>query len=176
MKIEKLVLNPARLRILQHISRYERTTVTAIMKTLTDIPRATIYHHVKLLDENGLIYVVEEKRVRNTIEKIYALNRNYMINDDNPSQLATAFLMGLLQELQLYLGDSNADCVRDKVFFNTAILAVTDEEYNVLLSEIKPIIKKYIDNKKTLERKFRKLSMISSLPIDNVKDRKDVLR
>ncbi|MFD3156876.1 helix-turn-helix domain-containing protein [Haloimpatiens sp. FM7330] len=169
MNIEKLILNPARLRILQFILLNERTTVSAILETLTDIPRATIYHHIKLLDENGLIHVVEEKRVRNTIEKVYAMNKkNDMLKHDNPVKLATAFFIELLQELQFYLGKSDADCVRDKVFFNTALLAVTDEEYDVLLKEIKDILEKYIKNKKTPERKLRKLSMISSLPVDKV--------
>lgn len=166
MHIEKLVLNPTRFRILQFFALHERTTVSVIMETLTDIPRATIYHHIKLLDKNGLIHVVEEKRVRNTMEKVYAFKRNDMFKDDNPSQLVTPFLMGLLQELQVYLDNSNADCVRDKVFFKTSLLAVTDEEYDVLVNEIKPILEKYIENRKTPERKWRKLSMISSFPLD----------
>ncbi|GKX27773.1 transcriptional regulator [Vallitalea longa] len=170
MNIEKLILNPARLRILQFILSNERTTVSSIMETLTDIPRATIYHHMKLLDENGLIQVVEEKRVRNTIEKVYAMNKqNNILEHDNPSKLATGFFMELLQELQFYLSKSDTDCVQDKVFFNTALIAVTDEEYDVLLKEIKDILEMYIKNKMTPERKLRKLSMISSFPVDKIK-------
>lgn len=170
MNIEKLLLNPARLRILQFITLHERTTVSVMMETLTDIPRATIYHHIKLLEENKIINVVDEKRVRNTMEKVYAVNKqNDIVKEGNPSQLVTPFFMGLLHELQVHLNNSNTDCVRDRVFFNTVFLAVTDEEYDMLLKEMKPILEKYISYKKTPERNWRKLSMISSLPVDAVK-------
>ncbi|MGO0807459.1 hypothetical protein ACTPEF_27065 [Clostridioides difficile] len=40
-----------------------------MVKYLNDIPRATVYHHVKILEENNMIEVIKENRVRGTIEK-----------------------------------------------------------------------------------------------------------
>lgn len=60
MDIAKLILNPARLRILQYIRLYGSVRTSDIVKYLNDIPRATVYHHVKILEENNMIEVIKE--------------------------------------------------------------------------------------------------------------------
>lgn len=165
MDISKLLLNPARLRIMQYINLKERVTASQIVEGLGDIPRATVYHHVKLLEEHGLIETVEENRVRGAMEKVYASRQNDIVsNGENTEELASAFIMSLAQEISMYLKKEDADCIRDKVFFQSSVLSVTDEEYKDLLKDMAELLGKYVDLPKTENRKFRKLSIVSTIP------------
>lgn len=165
MELSKVMLNSARLRIMQYICVHERVNTSAIVAALSDIPRATIYHHIKILEDSKLIEVVKENRVRNTIEKIYAsCVTNVIAMNDNPIQLSAAFHMGLMQEFSRYFSSQDVDMKRDQAFFSSAYLSVTDEEYMQLLGEMKALIVRYSDFPKTPERELRKLSLISSPP------------
>ena len=74
MDTDKLLLNPARLRIMQYLRLHGRVRTSDLVAYLDDVPRATVYHHVKLLEEHGMIAVVEERPVRGVVEKVYALS------------------------------------------------------------------------------------------------------
>lgn len=73
MDTAKLILNPARLRIMQYIRLHGSVRTSDIVEYLKDIPRATVYHHVKILEDNKIIEVVQENRVRGTLEKVYSM-------------------------------------------------------------------------------------------------------
>lgn len=165
MEISKVILNEARLRILQHIYVHEKVNTASLVAALPDIPRATIYHHIKILEDSKLIAVVEENRIRNTVEKIYAARMGNVTELlDNPIQLSAAFHMGLMREFFQYFSSQDVNIKRDQAFFSSAYLAVTEEEYMQLLKELKAIILRYSDFPKTSERRLRKLSLISSPP------------
>jgi Uncharacterized membrane-associated protein/domain len=167
MNLSKLLLNPARLRILQYIEVHGEATTSEVCRSITDIPKATVYKHTKLLEVNGLLRVVKENRVRGAVEKVYSVNREPLMQDaENLSQLASGYFLGLMRDIELYLKNKDADVKRDMIFFNTAILYVTDDEYRQLLNRMMPILYEYLELKPSEERKARRLSMISSLPTD----------
>ncbi|HBF2786355.1 TPA: helix-turn-helix domain-containing protein [Clostridioides difficile] len=171
MDIAKLILNPARLRILQYIRLHGSVRTSDIVKYLNDIPRATVYHHVKILEENNMIEVIEENRVRGTIEKVYAL-KEYTTSMEGETfvALSTAFYAGLMQEMNEYFSRKEQDHKKDNVFFSSALLYISDNEYESLLKSITDLLKPYIEQKPKLNLKLRKLSIISSPPvIDNDK-------
>ncbi|HFL3157095.1 TPA: helix-turn-helix domain-containing protein [Clostridioides difficile] len=171
MDIAKLILNPARLRILQYIRLHSSVRTSDIVKYLNDIPRATVYHHVKILEENNMIEVIEENRVRGTIEKVYAL-KEYTTSMEGETfvALSTAFYAGLMQEMNEYFSRKEQDHKKDNVFFSSALLYISDNEYESLLKSITDLLKPYIEQKPKSNLKLRKLSIISSPPvIDNDK-------
>ncbi|MCC0629974.1 MULTISPECIES: helix-turn-helix domain-containing protein [unclassified Clostridioides] len=171
MDIAKLILNPARLRILQYIRLHGSVRTSDIVKYLNDIPRATVYHHVKILEENNMIEVIEENRVRGTIEKVYAL-KEYTTSMEGETfvALSTAFYVGLMQEMNEYFSRKEQDHKKDNVFFSSALLYMSDSEYKSLLKNIADLLKPYIEQKPKSNLKLRKLSIISSPPtIDNDK-------
>lgn len=165
MDIAKLLLNPARLRILQYIELHGETTASDVCQSIKDIPKATVYRHTKLLQEDGLLCVVKENRVRGAMEKIYTVNRELFINDaDNMSHLAAGYFLGLLSDIERYLKNRDFDVKKDMIFFNSAVLNVTDEEYRQMLDKIASVLREYVELIEN--RKVRKLSMISSFPTD----------
>ncbi|HBG5343422.1 TPA: helix-turn-helix domain-containing protein [Clostridioides difficile] len=171
MDIAKLILNPARLRILQYIRLHGSVRTSDIVKYLNDIPRATVYHHVKILEENNMIEVIEENRVRGTIEKVYAL-KEYTTSMEGETfvALSTAFYVGLMQEMNEYFSRKEQDHKKDNVFFSSALLYISDNEYESLLKSITDLLKPYIEQKPKSNLKLRKLSIISSPPVvDNGK-------
>ncbi|AXU28490.1 TPA: helix-turn-helix domain-containing protein [Clostridioides difficile] len=171
MDIAKLILNPARLRILQYIRLHGSVRTSDIVKYLNDIPRATVYHHVKILEENNMIEVIEENRVRGTIEKVYAL-KEYTTSMEGETfvALSTAFYVGLMQEMNEYFSRKEQDHKKDNVFFSSALLYMSDNEYENLLKSIADLLKPYIEQKPKSNLKLRKLSIISSPPVaDNDK-------
>ncbi|AXU83682.1 transcriptional regulator [Clostridium sp. HMSC19D02] len=171
MDIAKLILNPARLRILQYIRLHGSVRTSDIVKYLNDIPRATVYHHVKILEENNMIEVIKENRVRGTIEKVYAL-KEYTTSMEGETfvALSTAFYVGLMQEMNEYFSRKEQDHKKDNVFFSSALLYMSDNEYENLLKSIADLLKPYIEQKPKLNLKLRKLSIISSPPVaDNDK-------
>ncbi|HBG7254748.1 helix-turn-helix domain-containing protein [Clostridioides difficile] len=171
MDIAKLILNPARLRILQYIRLHGSVRTSDIVKYLNDIPRVTVYHHVKILEENNMIEVIEENRVRGTIEKVYAL-KEYTTSMEGETfvALSTAFYVGLMQEMNEYFSRKEQDHKKDNVFFSSALLYMSDNEYENLLKSIADLLKPYIEQKPKSNLKLRKLSIISSPPVaDNDK-------
>ncbi len=73
----KVLTDPLRLRILQSMGENPHT-VKQISKGL-GIPPNKLYYHVNMLEEHGLIRVVETRVVSGIIEKIYlAAARSYM--------------------------------------------------------------------------------------------------
>ena len=70
MDIVEIVMNPARQRIFQYLLIHETGTVKEMRKALPDIPSASLYRHVKILLDNGILTVVEENRIRGTVESV----------------------------------------------------------------------------------------------------------
>src|SRR3712207_9495280 len=73
MATADLLLHPVRLRIVQAFLG-DRTLTTADLRTeLTDVPAATLYRHVGVLAEAGVLVVVGERGVRRAAERGYRL-------------------------------------------------------------------------------------------------------
>ena len=65
----KIVVNPLRIQIVESLIA-EPLTVAQVAERLGMAP-SKLYYHVNLLEEHGLIRVVEERQVANIIEKLY---------------------------------------------------------------------------------------------------------
>lgn len=70
--IADIVLHPVRLRIVQQLGGRQLTTA-ALREELPDITQATLYRHVAALIAAQIVTVVDERRVRGTIERTLAL-------------------------------------------------------------------------------------------------------
>ena len=88
MELAEVVMNPARQRIFQYLLVHD----TATVKALPDIPAASLYRHVKILMEHGVLQVVEERRVRGTVESVYRLDRDALKVSDDGTMVQAALL------------------------------------------------------------------------------------
>ena len=78
MELAEIVMNPVRQRIFQYFLLHETGTVKEIRKALPDIPGASLYRHIKILADSSILMVVDENRIRGTVESVYQLNEVYV--------------------------------------------------------------------------------------------------
>lgn len=67
------MLHPVRLRILQAFRGRSAMTARELAERLADVPQATLYRHLGALTDGGVLRVVEERRVRGAVERVFAL-------------------------------------------------------------------------------------------------------
>ncbi len=132
-------LNPVRQRILQVLIEKKEASAAQILEVLTDIPRASLYRHIKILADAGVIEAVREVPKRGSVEKFYALAAP-------PADAKTN--EGMNQMIQ-------------------ATLMLSDEEFTAFLAEYSQMLAKFLHNKPSAERKTRKITFISS-PADDI--------
>lgn len=102
MELAEIVMNPVRQRIFQYLLLHETGTVKEIRKALPDVPGASLYRHMKLLTESGILTVVGENRIRGTVESIYSLNRSALEIDDADGTAVQTALLGLSASFARY--------------------------------------------------------------------------
>ena len=163
MLFEEIFLHPIRIRIIQLVANHTSMTVSAIADAMNDIPRSTIYRHVKILSENDVLVVVKEEKVRGTYEREYAFNREVLNRQDNEAHKAAySFLLKVLFDFHAYFKKPGANPVQDQLFLSQNTLLLSDEEFEQLKVDIYEVIKKYLNFAPQHERKARNISIISS--------------
>src|SRR5947207_6250936 len=72
------LLNPVRLRLLQELA--EPDSAAGVARRL-ELPRQAVTYHVRQLEADGLVTLVEERRKRNCVERVVqATARSYVIS------------------------------------------------------------------------------------------------
>ena len=74
MSSADLLLHPIRLRIIQTFLGDRRLTTGQLRLEIADVAPATLYRQVATLAQAGVLTVVDERRVRGTVERTYALS------------------------------------------------------------------------------------------------------
>lgn len=162
--ITDIMLNPIRMRIIQTLAARKNMTTSEICEKISDVPRTTLYRHIKILLDNDILSVVSEQKVRGSLERTLALNVGKITKHntlENATQNAFAFLMDKYAAFQNYFNSKNPDPAKDKIFLNNTILMTTDKEFDQFLSELRELIIKY--NFEFSEgRKSRDISIVSA--------------
>ena len=152
MATADLLLHPVRLRIVQAFLG-DRTLTTADLRSeLPDVPAATLYRHVGVLAEAGVLAVVGERRVRGAAERSYRLvteaasvgatEAAAMSVDDHRRAFAT-FVAALLADFDRY-ADAAAgpglDPAADGVGYRQLAVWLDDEEFTELVTELRAVL------------------------------------
>lgn len=159
----KTVMNPMRQRIVQFLLLHGSGTVGEMAAELCDIPTPSLYRHVKVLADAGLLEVAEEKAVRGAHEKRYTLTPQ----PDSPdkkyvSTLIQSTLMTIGASFAAYLEDDDADMQRDMLSLTSCTLMLSDDELRELLKKITDVFSGYYNNKSEKGRKPRLMAFISA--------------
>jgi hypothetical protein len=171
-----LLLHPARLRIVQAFLGDRTLTTAELRAELPDVPVASLYRHVGLLADGGVLRVVGERKVRGTAERSYRLDlaaasigaadAAAMTSDEHRRGFRT-FAAALLADFDRYLeraGD-RPDPARDRVGYRQAAVWVTDEEFDVLLAELAAVLRRRLEQRPDGARRRRVVSIVN-LPAD----------
>jgi DNA-binding transcriptional ArsR family regulator len=172
-----LILNPIRFRILTAISSY-RMAAKEIAEALPDIPQTTLYRHINALVEGGLLKIVDEKPIRGTIERIYALPAPPSLAPEDlhgmtrqeGEQVFTMFLSTLMNDAQQYLNGKPVGAainpIEDGVQITKVQLFLDDEEMQRMSSKFMELILEATKNQPAAGRLKRILSIVV-LPGEN---------
>lgn len=169
-----LILHPVRMRIvLTMVGRTDAMTVQDMAGLLPDIPPATLYRHVKKLQQGGILVAADERPVRGAVEISYRLpvaNAQLTMEDfaattnEDHARYFLTFLMGLLRNFETYLTHHARvgvqDFVRDGVGYRQVPLHLSDEEFEAFRTELQSVFLKFIGNQPSPERRRRLFSSI----------------
>jgi DNA-binding transcriptional ArsR family regulator len=168
---EDLLLHPVRLRIILATAG-RQVTAQQLATELPDVPQATLYRNINTLADAGILNVVEERRVRNTLEKTYALPEQDLrlskedLENAEPEDYVRMFTQYLGLQLGYYvryIQHGDVDFARDNVVFHMFPVYLSKEERQELEQAINALLLPYAKNKPTPERQ-RSIIGLSSLP------------
>lgn len=173
-----LLLHPVRMRIIQALVGGKRMTVQELGERLATVPMATLYRHLNALADGSVLVVVEERRVRGTVERVYALQEERIsvppeamarVSPADHMRYFTTFVAGLLGSFSRYLRRSNLDFERDGVGYRQVTLQLSDQELRALLDDLNERMARDLANEPAPERRPRVLTRIvmPEEPIDD---------
>lgn len=144
--IYSILLNATRMRLVQALSANQHRTATQLCEILPDVPRTTLYRHIGILIDAGIISVIDEKKVRGSVERTLALNTQALTTHntaENIPQQAFSFLMNTYAKFEKRFNASCISPAKDKVFFNNTVMMMDDLEFDMFLSELQALLIKY---------------------------------
>jgi Helix-turn-helix domain len=150
-----LLLHPVRLRIVQAFLGDRALTTSQLRDELPDVPPASLYRHVALLVDAGVLSVVAERRVRGAVERTYVLrvaaasvnlDEVERMSREDHRQAFMAFVAGLLGDFDRYLSRDEIDLLRDGVGFRMAGVWLDDAELTEFLRELARVVQPRLAN------------------------------
>ena len=158
-----LLLHPIRIRIVQLLAYNKSMTVSSLADAMADVPRSTIYRHVSVLQDNDILTVVKEEKIRGTYEREYALNiDNVYDQEGHLEEQISAMLLKLFSDCSNYFKSPDPRPVQDKLFLSINSLMLSDDEFEEFKDEIYEVVKKRLSFRAEKGRKTRNISIISS--------------
>ena len=145
----ELLLHPVRLRIVHALSGGRLRSASELCDRLPDVPRTSIYRHLGLLTDGGMLEIGGERRVRGAVERSYRLRADRpviapeagkaMTLDDHRQGFAAAIAV-LVAEFNAYLDRPGADPFADSVSYRQGTLWLSPYELDAMLTSLREIV------------------------------------
>ena len=173
----ELLGHPVRLRIVHALRGDRRLTTGELGERVPDVSKATLYRHVELLADGGILEVAEERRVRGAVERRYRLRQERasidsaafeLTNDDYRRGFAAA-MAALVAEFNAYLDREGADPTADLVGFRQHAVWLRRDELEQLIEGMRSAILPVLANDAGPERSRYLLSPIL-FPVEDPDD------
>lgn len=150
MRRTELLLHPVRMRIILALANRVLTT-QQLASLLPDVAQTTLYRHIHLLLEGGILTVVRESRVRGALERELTLVRgagridmetSAALSAEQHEQIFTTFVAELLAEFkraqsQLQAGLPPAIYTQQRLHLTVEELQQLNQQIDALLSAYK---------------------------------------
>jgi DNA-binding transcriptional ArsR family regulator len=165
----EVVIHPVRLRILQSLEAGPRTT-QQIADKLSDVPKSSLYRHLKLLLKSEFVSVSKIRVVQGIQEKVYQLNRPARlgpeavadISADDHLRYFTTYLMVLLRGFSNYLSSSlEPDFVEDRAGYSEVSFWASDVEFDTLVQNMNQALLPLLEQPAGEGRRRRRMAIIT---------------
>lgn len=174
-----LIIHPVRFRILQILTT-EKLTTQEIAGWLSDIPKSSIYRHLKKLLDAELVSVAETRLVKGIQEKTYQLaQRPYLSADDMAGLMAddhlryfTTYLLTVLRGFADYLTTAESDggeidLLADRVGYTEVRFFANNSEFDEFQATINEAVLKLMNNEEGNGRRKHKIALITHPLVSN---------
>ncbi len=148
-----LLLHPIRIRIMTELINQQYTTAQ-LGTALPDVPQATLYRHMKMLQDGGIIEVIEETPVNGAIERTYRLTKGAHRLSPEDLQGVTpeehifyfnTFVASLVETFARYVNHADLDnMVEDGMSYNRAVIYLSPEERIEFQQAMMQLVSQYI--------------------------------
>jgi DNA-binding transcriptional ArsR family regulator len=168
-----LIIHPVRFRVLQTLS-HEQLTTQEISDRLPDVPKSSIYRHLKLLLDNEVVAVADTRLVKGIQEKTYRVAQSLHLNADDMAGLSadehlnyfTNSLLTLLRDFSNYLTATEEtkgeiDMLADRVGYTEVKFYANLEELTQFLMALNQAILPLMQNEAGNGRFLYKLATIA---------------
>lgn len=169
-----LLLHPVRLRIVNALSQGQTLTTRELCARLSGASQATVYRHVGMLLNGGILEVDGEEQVRGAVERRYRLREERarvsaeagkaMSREDHRRAFGGA-MAALIAEFNAYIARKAAKPFDDMVSYRQGTVWLTQGEVATLIREIRAVLAAHMANPPTTGRRSYLLSTIF-FPID----------
>ena len=158
----ELILHPVRLRIIHAMDGGRAHTASDLCHRLTGVSKATVYRQVALLADNGVLDVVDERRVHGAMERRYRLSTSRAVTDpsvatnvplDDHRKEFLAAVSVLISEFNRYLNGGHPNPLADFVAYRQFPLWLSREEVVGLVSTLTPYLRALAGNEPNPERR-----------------------
>ena len=172
-KLVEHLTNPVKCKLMLDIQIKERATAKQLAETNPDVPQATLYRYLKKMTKDGVLKVVEENRVRNTIERVYAVaddlggdTKKLLEENNGPAymQIIAQGVMGILREFREYTSRDDIDILHDGSGLTVVPINVTLEELNEVMQKIGEIVTPLMQNAPAPGRSLHNLCFVITPP------------
>ncbi|MGN7476376.1 helix-turn-helix domain-containing protein [Solibacillus silvestris] len=176
MNKAEILMHPVRIKISQALmcNKGNGLTPLEMVKIIRDVPQATLYRHIQLLLDAGIIKVIKEKKVRSVTEKYYVLNENAARLDSNDWKKApiekklsyvSYYQLSLLSQYQNYLSSLNKrSCSEDRATFSLLELNIGEEEFENFQRELNDLLLKYFQSENNKENAITRTIAFTIIP------------
>jgi DNA-binding transcriptional ArsR family regulator len=169
MGTSELLIHPVRLRIVHAMSGDRALTTAQLCARISDVSKATVYRHVGVLADAGVLEVDGEQRVHGAVERRYRLRRDRAVIDaaagasvslDQHRHVFATAMAILIAEFNAYLDRDHADPVADSVGYRQHAIWLSADERAELISELRNAILPRLGNQPAPDRRQHLLSPI----------------
>jgi DNA-binding transcriptional ArsR family regulator len=168
------IFHPIRIRVVQALFGEQGLTARQLQSATGVASLATLYRHLKHLVSAGIIAVVEERPVRGTLEKVYAITNQsavrfqpdewQRISPEDQLRYFNTLVGSLLHDFGRYIAQPHFDRGADGVLTRQAALNLTDDEAKQLAETLREAVDPYVQHAPDPTRRRRVLTAIL-LPI-----------
>lgn len=172
MRRPDLILHPIRFRILETLIG-ESLTTQEIANRLPEVPKSTIYRHLKLLLESDVIVVDETHQVRGAMEKTYRLNQSIHLGVEDMANMTPeehvayfrTYAMTVIQGFSNFVHsaavDDTIDMMRHRAGYSEAFVFATTHELDEVFAAINKALVALAGNRPGEDRHKHKIVLIT---------------
>jgi len=164
-----LIMHPARFMILQSLAGQQLTT-QEISEAIPSVPKSSLYRHLKILLDGGMVEVAETHPVKGIQEKVYRLVKTPYLGPEDMSGVTkdehiryfASYLATLLQGFADYLDTSERlDLLADRVGYTEAKFYTHIKELDQFSKDINKALMPLLKNQPGKDRHRHKIAIVT---------------